>query len=46
MPISVRNQINDPILTNEKVLSAKWMAYFNSNDFVFTADVSHNGGLK
>ena len=45
MPIGIGKQIIDPILTNEKLLSVKLLASFDSTDFPFNAQ-SVNGGLK
>ena len=39
VPIGIGKQITDPILTNEKVWSAKWLASFGSSDFKVLREV-------
>ena len=46
MPIDIGKQTINQILRNEKVLSAKWLSYFNSTVFAFLADVIYKEPLK
>ena len=46
MPIDIGKQTINQILSNEKVLSAKWLSYFNSTVFAFLADVIYKEPLK
>ena len=44
--VGIGKKITDPVLTNQKVLAARWLAFFDSTEFAFSTDVSFNRGLK
>ena len=46
VPIDTAKKIIDQILRYEKVLSAKWLSYFNSTAFAILEDVIYKEPLK